>query len=116
MYEDLDSSQQIAATIEGLIQKKTPLDCVICNSDLSAMSVLYTLMKRGISVPEDVKIVGLGNTPLSRYCQPSLTSIELHPLRQTEALVNTLLRGINGDELNGIHIETSADIVFRETT
>lgn len=52
----------------------TPI-AVFAGSDLSAIGVLWAAMRRGMRVPQDVAIVGYGNTPETNITVPQLTSI-----------------------------------------
>lgn len=47
---------------------------VLCANDFVAADVICTAKTRGIRVPEDLFVAGLGDTILCRYTQPTLTS------------------------------------------
>lgn len=49
-------------------------DGVICSNDYAAAFVLQYAQEHDIRVPEDLFVSGLGDSPLCRYTQPSLTS------------------------------------------
>lgn len=53
------------------------LDALVCVSDELACGALYECQRRRIKVPEDLAIVGFGDSDVSRVCQPPLTTISV---------------------------------------
>ncbi len=51
------------------------LDALVCVSDELACGALYECQRRRIKVPDDLAIVGFGDSDVSRVCQPALTTI-----------------------------------------
>lgn len=62
-------------SMQALIARGTEFDGVVCASDLIAIGVIRALRKQGMSVPDDVSVVGYDDIQLSRYSQPPLTTI-----------------------------------------
>lgn len=54
-----------------------PVDGVVASNDLSAIGLLRCCRERGLSIPEDLKIVSFDNTDYARIAQPALTSVNL---------------------------------------
>lgn len=48
---------------------------LVAYNDLVAASACKELRKLGVRVPEQMSIVGLGNVPVSEYCEPALTTL-----------------------------------------
>ncbi len=48
---------------------------IICSADFRAAALIKVLRERGLRVPEDVSVVGIGNTPWAEWTDPQLTSI-----------------------------------------
>jgi len=73
---------------------------VIAGSDSLALGVLDYLNVHGVSVPEDVSVVGIGATYMSEFARPRLTSISVAVAESALAAVNYLANRIEGrDEL-----------------
>jgi DNA-binding LacI/PurR family transcriptional regulator len=53
------------------------LDALVCVSDELACGALYECQRRRIKVPEDLAIVGFGDSDVSRVCQPPLTTMSV---------------------------------------
>lgn len=52
-------------------------DSVICANDLAAVVLAMRMNEQHIKIPEDIFVAGSGNTAISRFATPSLTSINL---------------------------------------
>lgn len=63
-----DFALQLLPTLPGPV-------AVFAGSDLSAIGVLWAARRLGLRVPQDVAIVGYGNTPETNITVPRLTSI-----------------------------------------
>ncbi len=52
-------------------------EAIVCGSDTIAMGVIHHITERGLRVPEDVSVIGIGDIPQSRYTIPPLTTIRI---------------------------------------
>lgn len=69
------------------------------STDIIAAYALRCFYIRGISVPEQVKVVGYDGIELARLLTPPLTYIRQPMKELSRVLVDTLLRKINGEEI-----------------
>lgn len=76
---------------------------VFCGSDGVAVTVVSELMRMGISVPEDVSVVGHADYPIATQVSPNLTTIHMPHKQMGIAAVRQLLSriGLNG-QLNDL--------------
>ena len=58
-----------------LFTTSNPPDAILSSSDFAALGALQQLKKLGVSVPQDVGIVGFANEPFSSFIEPSLSSV-----------------------------------------
>lgn len=65
-----------SAAIERLIERGVRFDGLFCFNDTLAFGALHTLGMHGISVPDQVLIVGYDNIEESKYTIPPLTTID----------------------------------------
>ncbi|OZG48796.1 LacI family DNA-binding transcriptional regulator [Bombiscardovia coagulans] len=63
------------AAISLFRDRRNVPDAVVCASDSIALGVLIACKQLGLQVPEDVKIIGYGDSPACEQTQPALTSI-----------------------------------------
>lgn len=62
--------------INKLIDNHFAFDAVVCGDDLTAIAAIKALKKHGISVPEQVAVIGFDNSMLALCSDPSLTSVD----------------------------------------
>ncbi|WP_290479491.1 MULTISPECIES: LacI family DNA-binding transcriptional regulator [unclassified Hyphomonas] len=72
-------------------------DAIFAASDVLAMSALLALNARGISVPDDVAVVGYDNIAQAGMATPSLTTIDQNIARGGELMVEKLLAQLAGE-------------------
>jgi len=56
-----------------LLDSKANFDGIVTQSDEEAMGVMNVLMKRGVQVPGDVRIIGMDNAPYCNFAQVSMS-------------------------------------------
>lgn len=66
-----------AAQLPEFLLAWPELDALICVSDELACGAIYECQRRHIKVPDDLAIVGFGDSDVSRVCQPPLTTISV---------------------------------------
>ena len=82
------------------------LDALVCVSDELACGVLYECQRRRIKVPDELAVVGFGDSDVSKVCQPSLTSMAVPHRKIGLEAGNVLLERIKeGNWSNQIFIE-----------
>lgn len=72
---------------------------VFVANDQTALGVLQALDESGVSVPEQISVVGFDNTPESAFYQPPLTTVRLDFAEVGRRCVGRLLQLINNHEL-----------------
>lgn len=87
-YADFDRDSGAAAA-ERLLDANPDLTAIIALNDSMAIGALATLRSRGLSVPDDVTVVGFDDMPIARDVTPALTTVRL-PLAEMGARAMTL--------------------------
>lgn len=88
-----------------LLESGTPFDAVFAASDRIAIGVIGALRDRGLSVPQDVAIVGFDDIVAAAHFNPPLTTVRQDTERASEMLVDNLLRVISGESIDSVLIE-----------
>ncbi len=91
----LDTNENYSQRLIELISNKKMPTAVICDYDFTAVELIQTLYTHQIKVPDDVSIIGCGNSEISRLCIPSLTTLALNINYASEVLIKTILQRIN---------------------
>lgn len=103
----IDSNQDL----EVILPEELPT-AFACNSDYTANFLVTKLMERGLSVPEDISVVGFDNYLYPNVSNIQLTTYEVEMDKMAELCVKTLLRKISGKEyVKGVQIITGHMVV-----
>ena len=79
------------AAIDALISRNIHFDGVVAASDLIAIGAIRSLENHGISVPDDVSVIGYDDIPIARYNRPALSTITQDTRRAGRALISKIL-------------------------
>lgn len=88
----------------------------IFGADLIAVAALREAVKRGIRVPEQLKIVAYDGTPVTRMGVMSITSVKQDIRKLAQTAVELLMDRIDGKELRKKQYILELEIVRGETT
>lgn len=96
---------------QKLLDSGTALpDAIIVESDMIALGVLKCLSRRGIRVPNDVRLSGYDNTDISQMSNPSLTSVHI-PLEDICLSALNMLRALmRGEAVSPVTYHTDLEI------
>ncbi|XHR30502.1 MAG: LacI family DNA-binding transcriptional regulator [Chthoniobacteraceae bacterium] len=94
-------------SLEELLAKKLPFDGIVCHSDAQANAAINGLITRGIRVPEEIKVTGVDNSPLTEDCIVPITSVTPELRASGLKTVNLLLQRIAGKRVKSVLIEPS---------
>ncbi|NUU67544.1 LacI family DNA-binding transcriptional regulator [Enterobacteriaceae bacterium BIT-l23] len=87
-----------AAQLPEFLLAWPELDALVCVSDELACGALWECQRRRIRVPDDLAIVGFGDSDASRVCQPALTTVAVPHYRIGEEAGRALLARLGGKE------------------
>lgn len=81
-----------------------------------AMAALNGLYNNGISVPDEVAVIGLSNIEVSKYSNPPLSTIDV-PMKEIGMVaVDNLIDRINGNKLLPKKVILPTRLVARSST
>jgi len=90
---------------------------VIAFNDVVALGLMARVRARGISVPDDLSVVGFDDVPVSRMISPPLTSVVVPQERAGRACVEMLLGHLGAGPIAGLpQLELVSALVVRATT
>jgi DNA-binding LacI/PurR family transcriptional regulator len=115
--EDLSERAGYDAAVT-LLTRTAPPDAIIAAVDRQAIGVLGAAEELGISVPDELGIVGEGDTVLSRNAHPPLTTIDPRASElgaQAIAVVQRILDGPPGPD-RPVNIVVKTGLLIREST
>lgn len=109
------SVHKAQATIEALIDSGVKFTAVLSSEDELAIGVLKAVQGRGLSVPEDVEIIGYNNSLLAKCCTPELSSIDSASDAICAMAISTLFGLFDGKRFPS-KLLLSTNLVKRNTT
>jgi LacI family transcriptional regulator len=106
---------RVAAEI--LIRSGAPFDAVFCGSDQIARGVADTLRENGVTIPDDVALIGFDNWDVMvEGGRPPLTTIDPNLTELGRVAARRLLSAIEGDPLEPGHVRLPCQLVIRQSS
>lgn len=99
----------------GLIESGAQPDGLFCFNDLLAQGALRALRDVGLSVPDDVAVVGMDDNEEGRFWSPSLTSVSPDKEALARWAVRRLAQRIAGEDVTPIDERPPFSLVRRES-
>ena len=111
----LDVEENFDEKIIKLIGKKEIPTAIICQWDFTALRLIKLLVQNGLRVPEDISIIGSGNTEMSTLSEPSLTTLDVHIEYSCQVAVELLLKRISNPEKPHENITINSTLIERDS-
>jgi len=101
--------------VAELLKHLGSFGAIICQYDYTAMKLIKELHRLGINVPEDISVIGSGNTELSSLTIPSLTTLDLNIEYSCEEAVDLLVKRIKRPNKPYENITINSFLVERDS-
>lgn len=101
--------------VAELISRDPKPTAIICQWDYTAIKLLKLLHEKGIRVPENISIIGSGNTEMSSMSIPALTTLDLNIKYSCETAVELLIKRINNPAKPTENILINSTLVERDS-
>lgn len=89
---------------------------IFAASDELARGAIEAARSMGLSVPQDLSVVGFDDTEIARIASPPLTTVR-QPLQEMGAVaLRTALRLVDGEKIDSNHVELATELVVRAST
>jgi alanine racemase len=89
---------------------------ILCGSDLMALGAVRAARFRGLSVPDDVSVIGYDDSPLIAFTDPPLTTLRQPVREMSVAAVRALVDEINGQAAPHSEYVFRPELVVRGST
>ncbi|HEY9407965.1 MAG TPA: LacI family DNA-binding transcriptional regulator [Jiangellaceae bacterium] len=103
-----DAAQEIVA--------RTDVDAIFGANDLIAIGAMHALREAGLSVPDDVRVVGMDDTTLAQTSFPTLTSVSLGSRERGRVAAEMLLARLSGDGSEPARVTVPPTLSVRESS
>jgi len=92
------------------------LEALFVACDLMAFGTMKAFIDHGLEIPADIEVAGFDDVPMSSYYHPTLTTVR-QPIDKMGCLAaETVIKLIEGKEIDRWEIVLPHEIVFREST
>ncbi|MEV0150710.1 MULTISPECIES: LacI family DNA-binding transcriptional regulator [unclassified Nonomuraea] len=106
-----------ATAMAALLDREDPPDAVFCYSDLVASGAIYTILERGLRVPEDIAIIGYDDIEDGRYSHPTISTISPDKTAIAQLAVERLIMRIGSSQpIPGVELLAQHRLVPRQST
>ena len=101
--------------------EKTPVlpDGIVCVNEIYAATVIKIAKQKGLTVPDDIAVIGFTDGLISEFSSPTLSTIAQHGFTMGEQAAQLLLNRINSKSIEGDDYEKviiSTDVRKRDST
>jgi DNA-binding LacI/PurR family transcriptional regulator/signal transduction histidine kinase/ActR/RegA family two-component response regulator len=88
-----------STAMEAILERRSDFDTVVAANDGMALGAREVLKKRGLHVPQQVRVVGFDDLDLARFANPPLTTVR-QPLESMAALaLQSVLAQLRGERV-----------------
>lgn len=91
--------REAARTLLSMPERPT---AILATSDRLAIGVLEAAKKAGLSVPEELSVVGFDNTPEAAHSKPPLTTVAQDHFEKGRSAAQLLIAGLRGEKLENL--------------
>lgn len=110
---DVGHGTAVARSLLSLAERPS---AIVAFNDKIAVGVMRAAAQMGLSVPDDLSVVGFDSLELSRLVQPPLTTVR-QPIDEMARMgVELLMRLVNRREIEALHVELAAELVIGAST
>lgn len=88
-----------------LLARGIEFDGIFAQSDGIALGAMNVLIRHGIEVPHDVRIIGVDNAPICQMAPVSLSSVSQEYYLRGRRAMQTLLMKINNQQISSVVID-----------
>ena len=104
------------AATEQLMELAEPPTAIFAANDEMAIGAMDAIKTRGLSVPDDVSVMGFDDIPTSNYVFPTLTTMRPPYDAMSERAVTEVIGLIQGAEIKPAKIRFPLELVVRNST
>ena len=102
--------------LADLLARTPDLDAVFCINDDLALGVLFECQRRGISVPDQLAIIGFNDMEFMAAALPSLSSVRTNRYEMGRHSVTMLLEAIEGRRPANAVVDLGFELMIRESS
>lgn len=109
-----DGGNEAAKAAHAILAQNPRPTVVLADSDRAAITIIAEFTRSGLSIPDDIAVIGCGNIENAEYCHPKLTTIgprSVSLVDETRHLIDCIV----GEENKVRHFSTPWELFIRES-
>lgn len=114
IYGDFSKEKAFAETNKLLKLKNRPT-AIFCSDDYMAIGVIEQIIENGLSIPNDIAVIGFDNIELGKYIRPALTTIAQPLYEIGKASAKVLLEIISKEAKPPVRKILKTELIIRES-
>lgn len=107
--------KELEVSLDKICTLSANYSAFFCAADFYAMMVMNSLRDHGISVPDDISIVGFDDNIYSRFCRPAITTVHQSASEKGELAVKSLMEQLQGKSIQQNWVVLPVKLVERDT-
>jgi DNA-binding LacI/PurR family transcriptional regulator len=115
-YSKVGKAESVPGVVDQLMGLEDPPTAIFAISDVIAYSVMSHLQKKGLRVPYDVAVAGIGNMAPSAFEMISLTTVSMDTYRIGQRAAQQLLDRLLKKEALPIQEPVKGELIVRRST
>jgi LacI family transcriptional regulator len=98
--------------VRRLLDKMNYMTAIFCQNDNIALAVYDVCSERGITVGEDISVIGFDNDTYSQHIRPKLTTVNFPLLEMSIEAANCVLSLVSKKNYS-VHNKLAPELVIR---
>lgn len=111
----LNSREDLSGDIATLRENNNLPTAFVCQTDNVALKLIRVLHDQGLSVPDDISVIGSGNSDTASISIPALTTFDVNISHTCEIAVDTIFNQIKSEQKPCCTINVDAFLVERDS-
>lgn len=92
------------------------IDAIFCVTDSIAFGVIKYLNEIKYKIPDNIKIVGMGNSDMSSIISPSLTTVKYHYKESGREVAKLLIDSVDNEVKSTRELKLGCELLIRESS
>ncbi|MDU3084880.1 MAG: LacI family DNA-binding transcriptional regulator [Streptococcus mitis] len=81
-------------------------DMIFVSGDEKVQGLIRSCYEKGITIPDDISIIGFDNIPISQYYTPALSTISPDYVKLAQEMIEGVLAIIKGESVTSVEVST----------
>jgi DNA-binding LacI/PurR family transcriptional regulator len=109
-----DTPKRVAVTLRHALHGPDSPTALVCTSDTIALAAVRYCAVEGMRVPEDLSVIGFGDSPVARHSYPALSSIRVSLEAMAVSCANAMFELLSGNAF--ARVAPAMRLVIRESS